>query len=151
MDVHTLRVHQASVMLWRKGSKPSFAHLNNKVWVPFKVLPVVTISFPPPLPVSDEIDSPPDDVQLNHKGVPHLYPRKILGYRNSERRWYSFPFLCFLDYSSLQVYDREFGSYAFVTVWFFRFCSGSSCGLPSMQKNKTPYLHPLPLNSKKRI
>jgi hypothetical protein len=45
MDVHTLRVHQASTMLWSKGSKPSFARLNNKVWVPFKVLPVVAVSF----------------------------------------------------------------------------------------------------------
>ncbi len=62
------RVHQAFTMLWRKGSKPSFARLNNKVWVPFKVLPVVAISFPPPLPVSEETGSPPDDVQLNHKG-----------------------------------------------------------------------------------
>jgi len=75
MDVHTLKVLQASAMLWRKGSKPSFAHLNNKVCrVPFKVLLVVVISFPPPLPVSEETSSPPDDVQLNHKGVPHLYP-----------------------------------------------------------------------------
>jgi hypothetical protein len=34
-------------MLWRKGSKPSFAHPNNKVWVPVNVLPNVSVSFPP--------------------------------------------------------------------------------------------------------
>ncbi len=78
------RVHQASAMLWRKGSKPSFARLNNKVWVPFKVLPVVAVSFPPPLPVSEETGSPPDDVQQNHRGVLHLYPHKIFGYRISK-------------------------------------------------------------------
>ncbi len=78
------RVHQASAMLWRKGSKPSFARLNNKVWVPFKVLPVVAVSFPPPLPISEETGSPPDDVQLNHRGVPHLCPHKIFGYRISK-------------------------------------------------------------------
>jgi len=87
------RVHQACAMLWRKGSKPSFARLNNKVWVPFKVLPVVAISFPPPLPVSEETGSPPDDVQLNHKGVPHFYPHKIFGYRNSQRRLVFLSFL----------------------------------------------------------
>ncbi len=65
MDVHTLRVHRASAMLWRKGSKPSFARLNNKVWVPFKVLLVVAVSFPPPWPISEETGSLPDDVQLN--------------------------------------------------------------------------------------
>jgi hypothetical protein len=72
-----LRVHQASAMLWRKDpKKPSSARLNNKVcMVPFKVLPFVAISFPLPLLVSEETSSPPDDVQLNHKGVPHLYPR----------------------------------------------------------------------------
>jgi hypothetical protein len=117
MDVRTLRVHQASAMLWRKGSKPSFARLDNKVWVPFKVLPIVAISFPPPLPVSEETGSPLDDVQLNHEGVPHLYPHKIFGYRNSKRRLvFLNPFLCLLDYFSLQVCDQEFGSYAFVTV-----------------------------------
>jgi len=93
MDVHTLRVHQASAMLWRRGSKPSFARLNNKVSVPFKVFPVVAISFPPPLPVSEETGSPPDDVQLNHEGVPHLYPHKIFGYINSERRLIFLSFL----------------------------------------------------------
>ncbi len=90
---HSPRVHQACAMLWRKGSKPSFARLNNKVWVPFKVLPVVAISFPPPLPVSEETSSLPDDVQLNHKGVPHLYPHKIFGYRNSQRRLVFLSFL----------------------------------------------------------
>ncbi len=93
MDVHTLRVHQAFAMLWRRGSIPSFARLNNIVWVPFKVLHVVAISFPPPLPVSEETGSSPDDVQLNHKGVPHLYPHKIFGYRNSKRRLVFLSFL----------------------------------------------------------
>jgi hypothetical protein len=63
--------------VWRLGSKPSLARVNNKVWVPFKVLPVVAISFPPPLLVSEETGSPPNDVQLNHEGVPHLYPHNI--------------------------------------------------------------------------
>ncbi len=80
----SLRVHQASTMLWRKGIKPSFARLSNKVWVPFKVLPVVAVSFPPPLPVSEEIGSPPDDVQQNHEGVLHLYPHKFFGYKISK-------------------------------------------------------------------
>ncbi len=116
---HSPRVHQASAMLWRKGSKPSFARLNNKVWVPFKVLPVVAISFPPPLPVSEETGSPPNDVQQNHKGVPHLYPHKIFGYRNSKRRmvFLSFPFLCllvsFLLFFSPSIRPR---------IWFVCFC-----------------------------
>jgi hypothetical protein len=94
MDVHTLRVHQASAMLWRKGSKPSSARLNNKVCrVPFKVLPVVAGSFPPPLLVSEETGSPPDDVQLNHRGVPHLYPPKIFGCRISKWRLVFLSFL----------------------------------------------------------
>jgi hypothetical protein len=42
------RVHKASAMLWRKGSKPSFVRPNNKVWVPVNVLPIVAVSFPPP-------------------------------------------------------------------------------------------------------
>jgi hypothetical protein len=42
------RVHKASAMLWRKGSKPSFVRLNNKVWVLVNVLPIVVVSFPPP-------------------------------------------------------------------------------------------------------
>jgi hypothetical protein len=78
------RVHQASAMLWRKGSKSSFARLNNKVWVPFKALPVVVVSFLPPLPISEETGSPPDDVQQNHRGVLHLYPHKFFGYRISK-------------------------------------------------------------------
>jgi hypothetical protein len=78
------RVHQASTMLWRKGNKLSFACLNKKVWVPFKVLPVVAVSFSPPLPVSEETGSPPDDVQQNHEGVLHLCPHKIFGYKNSK-------------------------------------------------------------------
>ncbi len=104
-------------MLWRKGGKPSFARLDNKVWVPFKVLPIVAISFPPPLPVSEETGSPPDDVQLNHEGVPRLYPHKIFGYRNSKRRLvFLNPLLRLLDYFSLRVCDQEFGLYAFVAV-----------------------------------
>ncbi len=83
-------------MLWRKGIKPSFARLNNKVWVPFKVLPVVAISFPPPLPVFEETGSPPDHVQLNHEGVLHLYPHKIFDYRNSKRRRVFLSFLASL-------------------------------------------------------
>ncbi len=67
------RVHKASAMLWRKGSKPSFTHPINQVWVPVNVLPNAAVSLPPPtLPVSEEIGSPSDDVQPNHIGVPHL-------------------------------------------------------------------------------
>jgi hypothetical protein len=74
-------------MLWRKGSKPSFAHPNNKVWVPINVFPNVAVSLPPPsLPVSEETSSPSDDVQPNHSGVPHLSPHKIFGYRDYKRR-----------------------------------------------------------------
>jgi hypothetical protein len=61
------RVHKASAMLWRKGSEPSFACPNNKVWVPVNVLPNVAVSLPPPtLPVSEETGSPSDDVRPNH-------------------------------------------------------------------------------------
>jgi hypothetical protein len=81
------RVHKASAMLWRKGGKPSFAHPNNKVWVPVNVLPNVAVSLPPPsFPVSEEIGSPSDDVQPNHGGVPHLCPHRIFGYRDYKRR-----------------------------------------------------------------
>jgi len=79
-------VHKASAMLWRKGSKPSFASPNNKVWVPVNVLPNVAVSFPPFLPVSEETGSPSDDVQQNHSGVPHLFPHRIYGYRDYKRR-----------------------------------------------------------------
>jgi hypothetical protein len=72
--------HKASAMLWRKGSKPSFAHPSNKVWVPVNVLPNVAVSLlPPTLPVSEETSSPSDDVQPNHSGVPHLSPHRIFG------------------------------------------------------------------------
>jgi hypothetical protein len=114
---HSPRVHQASAMLWRKGSKPSFARLNNKVWVPFKVLPIVAISFPPPLPVSEETGSPPNDVQLNHKGVPHLHPHKIFGYRNSKRR---LVFLSFL--MSLGKFSIFFSPSMRPRIWFICFC-----------------------------
>jgi hypothetical protein len=81
------RVHKASAMLWRKGSKASFAHLNNKVWVLVNVLPNVARSLSPPtLPVSEETGSPSDDVQPNHSGVPHLSPHRIFGYRDYKRR-----------------------------------------------------------------
>ncbi len=80
------RVHKASAILWRKGSKPSFARSNNKVWVPVNVLPDVSLSLPPTLPVSEENGSPSDDVQPNHSGVPHLSPHRIFGYRDYERR-----------------------------------------------------------------
>jgi hypothetical protein len=81
------RVHKASAMLWRKGSKPSFARPNNKVWVPVNFLPNVAVSLPPPtLPVSEEIGSPSDDVQPNHSGVPHLSPHRIFGYRDYKTR-----------------------------------------------------------------
>jgi hypothetical protein len=74
-------------MLWRKGSKPSFARPNNKVWVPVNVFPNVAVSLPPPsLPVSEEIGSPSDDVQPNHTRVPHLSPHKFFGYRDYKRR-----------------------------------------------------------------
>jgi len=77
------RVHKASTMLWRKGSKPSFARLNNNVWVPVNVLPNVAVNLPPPtLLVYEEIGSPSDDVQPNHSGVSHLSPHKIFGYRD---------------------------------------------------------------------
>jgi hypothetical protein len=80
------RVHKASAMLWRKGSKHSFACSNNKVWVPVNVLPNAAVSLPPPtLPVSEETGSPSDDVQPNHSGVPHLSPHRIFGYRDYKR------------------------------------------------------------------
>jgi hypothetical protein len=81
------RVHKASAMLWRKGSKPSFARPKKKVWVPVNVLPIVFVSLPPPtLPVSEENGSPSDDVQPNHSGVPHISPHRILDYRDYKRR-----------------------------------------------------------------
>jgi len=74
-------------MLWRKGSKPSFAHLNNKVWVPVNVFPNVAVSLPSPsLPISKETGFPSNDVQPNHSGVPHLSPHRIFGYRDYKRR-----------------------------------------------------------------
>jgi hypothetical protein len=74
-------------MLWRKGSKPSLARPNNKVWVPINIFPNVAVSLPPPsLLVSEETGSPSDDVQPNHSGVPHLSPHIIFGYRDYKRR-----------------------------------------------------------------
>jgi hypothetical protein len=74
-------------MLWRKGSKPSFVRPNNKVCVPINVFPNVAVSLPPPsLPISEETDSPSDDVQPNHNGVPHLSPHRIFGYKDYKRR-----------------------------------------------------------------
>jgi hypothetical protein len=81
------RVHKASVMLWRKGSKPSFARPFNNVWVPLNVLPNVAVSLPPPSsPVSEETGSPSDDVKPNHSGIPHLSPHRFFGYRDYNRR-----------------------------------------------------------------
>jgi hypothetical protein len=73
-------------MLWRKGSKPSFARPNNKICVPINVFPDVVVSLPPPLPIYEETSSPSDDVQPNHSGVPHLSPHRIFGYRDYKRR-----------------------------------------------------------------
>jgi hypothetical protein len=42
----TSHVHKASAILWRKGSKPSFARPNNKVWVPVNVLHNVALWTP---------------------------------------------------------------------------------------------------------
>ncbi len=85
--MHTIRVHKASAMLWRKGSKPSFARPNNKVWVPVNVFPNVAVSLPPPsVPIFEEIGSPSNDVQPNHSGVLHLSPHRIFGYRDYKRR-----------------------------------------------------------------
>jgi hypothetical protein len=79
---HSPRVHKASAMLWRKGSELSFAHPNNKVWVPVNVLPNVSVSFPPPtFPIFEENGSPSVVVQPNPGGVPHLSPHRIFGYR----------------------------------------------------------------------
>ncbi len=81
------RVHKASAMLWRKGSKPSFARPFNNVWVPVNVLPNVAVNLPPPSsPVSKETGSPSDDVKPNHSGIPHLFPHRFFGYRNYNRR-----------------------------------------------------------------
>jgi hypothetical protein len=49
-------------MLWRKGSKPSLACPNNKVWVPINVFPNVVVSLPPTLLVFEEIGFPFNDV-----------------------------------------------------------------------------------------
>jgi hypothetical protein len=74
-------------MLWRKGSKPSFAHPNKKFWVPVNVLPNFAVSLSPPtLPVYEETGSPSDDAQPSHSGVPHLSPRRTFGYRDYKRR-----------------------------------------------------------------
>jgi hypothetical protein len=87
MQIFIYCLLKASAMLWRKGNKPSFAHPNNKVWVPVNVLPNVAVSLPPPsLPVSEETGSPSDDVQPNHSGVPHFSPHRIFGYRDYKRR-----------------------------------------------------------------
>ncbi len=154
MDVCTLRVHQASAMLWRKGSRPSFARLNNKVWVLFKVLLVVAISFPPPLPVSEETGSPPDDVQLNHKGVPHLYPHKIFGYRNSKRSLVFLSFLMSLGKFSI-IFLSKYTTKNLVRMLlllsdFFAFVLSLHVGFLLYRKIKLQPSTPLPLNSKKK-
>ncbi len=147
------RVHQASAMLWRKGSKPSFARLNNKVWVPFKVFPVVAISFPPPLPVSKETNSPPDDVQLNHKAVPHLYPHKIFGYRNSKRRLVFLSFLMSISKFSI-IFLSKYMTKNLVRMLlllsdFFAFVFGLHVGFLLYRKIKLHTSTPLPFNNKK--
>jgi hypothetical protein len=74
-------------MLWRKGSKPSFARPFNNVWVPVNVLLNVVVSLPPlSSPVSEETGSPFDDVKPNHSGIPHLSPHNFFGYRDYNRR-----------------------------------------------------------------
>jgi hypothetical protein len=73
-------------MLWRKGSKPSFARPFNNVWVPINVLPNVVVSLPLPSPVSEETGSPSDDVKPNHSGIPHLSPHRFFSYRDYNRR-----------------------------------------------------------------
>jgi hypothetical protein len=74
-------------MLWRKGSKPSFARPFNNVWVPVNVFLNVAENLPPPSsPVSEETGSPSDDVKPNHSGIPHLSPDRFFGYRNYNRR-----------------------------------------------------------------
>jgi len=146
------RVHQASAMLWRKGSKPSFTRLNNKVWVPFKVLPVVAISFPPPLPVS-ETGSPPDDVQINHKGVPHLYPPKIFGYRNSKRRRVFLSFLMSLGKFSI-IFLSKYTTQNLVRILLLLSdfsVLGLHVGFLLYRKVKLHTSTPLPLNRQKRI
>jgi hypothetical protein len=74
-------------MLWRKGSKPSFARPNNKVWVLVNLLHNVVVSLSPPtLPIFEEIGSPSNDVQPNHSRVPHFSPHRIFGYIDYKRR-----------------------------------------------------------------
>ncbi len=145
------RVHKASTMLWRKGSKPSFARLNNKVWVPFKVLPVVAISFPPPLLVSKETRSLPDDVQLNHKGVPHLYLHKIFGYRTSKRRLVFLSFLMSLGKFSI-IFLSKYMTKNLVRMLlllsdFSTFVFGLHVGFLLYRKIKLHTSTPLPFNS----
>jgi hypothetical protein len=112
------RVHKASAMLWRKGNKPSFVRPNFKVWVPVNVLPTVAVSFPPPpLTVSEEIGSPSDDVHPNHRGVPHLSPHRIFGYRDYKRRLVSFLLLC-LKVSFLLFFSPSITP----KIWFVCFC-----------------------------
>ncbi len=112
------RVHKAFAMLWRKGSKPSFARPFNNVWVPVNVLPNVAVNLPPPSSlVSEETGSPSDDVKPNHSGIPHLSPHKFFGYRDYNRSWFSFLPLClkvsFLLFFSPSIRPR---------TWFVCFC-----------------------------
>jgi hypothetical protein len=142
-------------MLWRKGSKPSFAHLNNKVWVPFKVLPVVAMSFPPPLPISEETGSPPNDVQLNLKGVFHLHPHKIFGYRNPKRRLVFLSFLMSLRKFSIIFLSKKTTKnlvrMLLLLSDFSAFVFGLHVGFLLYRKIKLHTSNPLPLNNKQRI
>jgi hypothetical protein len=64
-------------------------HLNPSltiVWYWYLLLPFVAVSLPPPLPFSEETGSPSNDVQPNHRGIPHLSPHRIFGYRDYKRR-----------------------------------------------------------------
>jgi hypothetical protein len=83
-------------MLWRKGSKPSFAHPNNKVWVPVNVLPIVSVSLPPPtLPVSEENGSPSEMCNEIIGGSHTFLLTEFLATEITKEGWYSFLLLCF--------------------------------------------------------
>jgi hypothetical protein len=112
------RVHKASAMLWRKGSKPSFARPKKKVWVPVNVLPIVFVSLPPPtLPVSEE------NVHLLMMcnqivvGSHTFLLTEFLATEITKEGWYSFLLLClkvsFLLFFSPSIRPR---------IWFICFC-----------------------------
>jgi hypothetical protein len=108
------RVHKASAaMLWRKGSKPSFARPNNEVGFPVNVLPNVSASFPPTFPIFEENGSPSVVVQPNPTGVPHLSPHRISGYRDYKRTPVFLFSLMSLSFFSPSIRPR---------IWFLCFC-----------------------------